>query len=392
MMRRETALFGALLLASACAGELPRAENGAPIASLVVRAVEWNVNKVPLTAVRGVADDGPVVVVLSDHAASVFLAGALVATDVAHEGWTSAGVLPGADGTPRWILGVDGKGRVEYLRNGAAFEDVSPRYGLDGVPVRALAALGGKSVVLQLDRELAVADGRHVTRFKAGPFAQVVAGAGLAVGVNAGGLQVFRTNDRSVSSYPLPQVTSAAVGPDGRVYAATTTGIYANDAAAGLSLVFRDPAAGIHGLVASGNRVWFADGRELGVVDGDRVALTHGAHLGSDARLAPSASGDVWVIDDVGVTRYQPSVATPSEQARWSTIIAPAFARSCAACHLPGGRAGLDLSVPAAWETNRAAILQRVVVAKTMPPDGRPMLESDRAAVKAWGDTGAGSH
>jgi mono/diheme cytochrome c family protein len=63
------------------------------------------------------------------------------------------------------------------------------------------------------------------------------------------------------------------------------------------------------------------------------------------------------------------------------------FARSCARCHSPGGEAGVDLSTSAAWDAHKAAILKRVVVARSMPPDGAPgMPEADRAAVKRWAE------
>jgi len=377
-----------VILLSACAAELPRAENGAPIAPFAVRAVDWNVTHVPLSAVPGVADDGGIVVVLTEEGAKIFSSGAEIATDTKETRWIGAGVLPGPDGSPRWIVAVSADGEVSYLRNLTTFEDVSPRFGFEGFPVLGVASLGGRSAAFQLHDELAIADGRRVTRYKTAPFAQVTGGAGIVVGVTNDGLQVFRVSERSGATYALPHVTTAAVGPDGRIYAATANALYATDATGSLALVYRDAAARIHGLVTSGPRVWFADGGELGVLEGDRVSLTHGAGVGSDARLLASASGDVWAVTGATLARYQAALASPTEQTRWATTVAPVFARSCASCHLPNGRAGLDLSTPAAWEAHRGAIVQRVVVSKTMPPPESPLLDSDRAAVKTWSDTG----
>jgi len=354
-----------------------------------VRRLEWNVNHVPLSNVRAVADDGGVVAVLTGSGASVFSAGALAATDTKGEGWTSASVIPGADGSPRWIVGVDALGKVEYLRNLSEFEDVSPRYGLEGARVRSVVALGGASVAFVLDHELAIADGKRVTHYPTAPLSQVAGGGGALVGVTTDAVHVFRTTEKTGVSFPLPGVLAAAVGAEGKVYAATRAALYASDGFGGLSLVYH-AAQGIHGLVVSGTRVWFADGTELGVLDGGSVAETQGAHVGKDARLASSLSGDVWVLDGGGVLRYQAAIATASEQAEWAASIAPVFARACASCHLPEGRAGFDLSTPVAWSTHRGDIVQRVLVSKTMPPYGSPLSEADRATLKAWTDARGG--
>ena len=388
--RMSRALVGAAsLVAVGCAVQPPHTANGAPVAPLVVHRVEWNVNHVPVANVRAVADDGGVVAVLTDRGASVFSAGALAATDTKAEGWTSASVIPGADGAPRWIVGVDSVGRVDYLRNLTEFETVSPRYGLEGARVRSVVALGGASVAFVLDRELAIADGKRVTHYATAPLSQVAGGGGTLVGVATDAVQVFRTTEKTGVSFPLPGVLAAAVGADGKVYAATSAALYASDGFGGLSLVYR-AATGIHGLVVSGTRVWFADGTELGVLDGGSVAETKGAHVAKEARLASSLSGDVWVLEGGGAERYQAAIASVSEQAEWAASIAPVFARACSSCHLPDGRAGVDLSTPVAWSTRRGEITQRVLVSKTMPPYGAPFSEADRAVVKAWADAHGG--
>ena len=66
--------------------------------------------------------------------------------------------------------------------------------------------------------------------------------------------------------------------------------------------------------------------------------------------------------------------------------MAPVFARSCAACHQPNGASGTDLSTEAAWEGKRPLIRGRVVLGRTMPPQGHPLSDSDRAAILHWVD------
>jgi mono/diheme cytochrome c family protein len=193
---------------------------------------------------------------------------------------------------------------------------------------------------------------------------------------------LFDPSTLAVRSFPLAGVTATAIGPDGRLYASTARAIYAARPAGDLGLVYDAGASSIHGLVAAGNHVWFADGTELGLVrDGD-VAETNGARIAIDATLAGSPSGDVWVLSAGGVQRFA-DAASPTMDA-WPTTLAAVFARSCSSCHAPDGVAGVDLSTAAAWDGERAAIRDRVVVSKTMPPEGHPLSDADRAAIEAW--------
>jgi hypothetical protein len=130
--------------------------------------------------------------------------------------------------------------------------------------------------------------------------------------------------------------------------------------------------------------VWLADGAELAVVEGDRVAETSGARIPADARLAPSATGDVWVLGGDGLRRYARVEPEPSLAVSWSSSLAPIFARSCASCHLPGGISGTDLSTAEAWESEKQTIAERVVARRSMPPEGHPLSDADRAAIAAW--------
>jgi hypothetical protein len=238
-------------------------------------------------------------------------------------------------------------------------------------------------VAFQLDQGLAVADGTTVARYSSPPYLMLAGGGGAIAGTLADRIEVLRPSEKSSTSYLLSGVLATAVGSDGTLYAATRDGLYATDAVRSLSRVFRDPRGRIHGLVVSGSRVWLADGDALGVIDGGRVMLAETSHLSDDARLASSPSGDVWVLDRGALRRYQPTLPLTTDAASMPAV----FARSCARCHSPGGEAGVDLSTSAAWDAHKAAIVRRVVLARSMPPYGAPgMPEADREAVRRWAE------
>jgi len=362
------------------------------VSPLAVRAVAWNPSNAALGKVRAVADAGGVVAVFSDHGATVFSAGSPVATDASVTDWTGAGTIAGADGTTSWILGVRGNGRLYHLRGLSVFEDVTDRYGLGGSRVMGAAALGVGGVAFLLGGAIAIADGAHVTRY-ASPvagvtFEELAGGAGFGAAVAHDGVHVFDVAHGTLDDYPLPGVTHAALGPDGRLYATTSRAVYAGDRTGRLALVYDAARDSIHGLTASASRVWFADGDELGVVSGDSVAETTGAKIGREAGLSPSASGDVWVLSGGALGRFTPTGgAQPADgvaAATWASTVAPIFARSCSACHLPDGISGTDLSDARAWEGERAHIRERVVEKRSMPPQGHPLSDADRDAIRKW--------
>jgi hypothetical protein len=278
-----------------------------------------------------------------------------------------------------------------HLRGLSAFEDVTDRYGLAGEAVRGAAPLGRGCVGFLLGREIAIADGARVTRYASSidgvTFDDLVGGAGFGAAVAPEGVHVFDLARGSVVEYPLPGVTHAAVGANGRLFATTLRAVYAADALGRLALVYDASAETIHGLVVSGSEVWFADGDELGVVEGDHVGETSGARIGRDAKLSSSASGDVWVLSGGALARFARSAradSAPSTLETWSSAIAPIFVRSCSACHQPDGESGTDLSTAAAWERERANIRERVVERGSMPPQGHPLSEGDREAIRKW--------
>jgi len=372
-----------LSLLTGC-GPAPHTRAAGALTPLSVRPVNWNPGGVKVGAVRAVADAGNVVAVFGDSTATVLSSGAAVATETGVTGWISAETITGADGSARWIVGVDGQGHLYYLRGLSSFDDVSARYGLDGRKVRGATMLDASHVGFLLDQEIAVADGHRVTRYATGPLLALAGGGGHGAGLAKDIIVSFDAASLASRSFPLPDVTRVAVGVDGRLYATTPRAVYASGADGKLALVYASDADTVHGLAASGAHVWFADGRELGVVDGDHVAETTGAGLAADAVLSPSASGDVWVLAGGQLQRFARVDAEPALAATWNGTLSPIFARVCSSCHQPNGSSGTDLSTAEAWESEKQAIRDRVVVTKTMPPEGHVLSDADRKAIAAW--------
>jgi hypothetical protein len=378
-----------LSLLTGC-GPAPHTRAAGALTPLSVRRVDWNPGGVKVGAVQAVADAGNVVAVFGDIGATVLSSGAAVTTDARVTGWASAETIAGADGSGRWIVGVGGQGHLYYLRGLSAFDDVSARYGLDGRKVRGATMIDASHVGFLLDQEVAVADGHRVTRYTTGPLLALAGGGGRAAGLAKDSIVSFDAASLTARSFPLPDVTRVVVGADGRLYATTPRAVYASGVDGKLALVYAADADTVHGLAASGAHVWFADGRELGVVDGDHVAETTGAGLSPDAVLEPSGSGDVWVLAGGQLQRFARVDPEPALAAMWNGTLSPIFARVCASCHQPNGTSGTDLSTAEGWESEKQQIRDRVVVTRTMPPEGHPLGDDDRKAIASWVNGGSG--
>jgi hypothetical protein len=366
-------------------GAAPHTRAAGAVTPLSVRAVPWNPSQAQVGRVSAVADSGSIVAVFGDSGATVLGSGAVVAVDPSVKEWAGASTIVGADGSSRWIVGIDRRGRLHYLRGSSAFDDVSARYGLDGRAFRGASMLDAGRVAFLVDGGIAVADGRSVARYDAlPPLLDIAGGGGHGAAIGAGLLVAFDPTLQATRRYAIPGVAAVAVGGDGRIYAATRRALYAAKPDGELALVYDADGDTLHGLAASGAHVWFADGPELGVVEDDHVAETSGAHVPVDARLSPSSTGDVWVLSNGKLDRYARAEAEPALATAWTTTLAPIFARVCSACHQPNGSSGTDLSTAQAWESERAAIRERVVLGRTMPPQGHPLSDADREAIRAW--------
>ncbi len=388
-LSRAAAVTLAAALGTACAPGLHTREAGA-VGPLEVHAVDWNPAKTAVAGPRAVADTGELVAVFADDGSWVFRGGALAGHVTGATGWRDAATIVAADGSPRWIVGVDGKGRLLRLRGASSFEDVSARYGLPPGSVRGATMLDEARVGFLLDGRLAVADGEHVTRY--GIDLRALSGnGGQGAAVAKDGVVSVRASDASVVHFALPDAQATAVTRDGHVYAETSRALYAVGDDGALALLYVAPGAQLHGLAAAGDRVWFGDGDELGMARGHVVNETHGAHIAADGKLFASPGGDVWVVGGGHIEKYSspeepghPGVPGDITDPAWTATLEPIFARNCAACHQPGGTSGVDLSSLAAFRARKSDILEQVVTTRAMPPGGRGMSEADRESIHRW--------
>lgn len=355
-----------------------------PPGPLSVQEVVWNPLRTDLGAIQAVADYPNGEVLFTDRGATVMVGGAVASrANAAMQQWSSAAVLPAGDRSGgQWLVGVDGNGRVQRLRGLTAFETISDRYGLAGVRVNALGMLSATSVAFATEGGLSIADGMTVTRYTDPTFATVLAaGSARVAGASADVVRLFDPMGGRLLAFGLGGVTALAIDARGRLVASTATELYLQDDHGDLRLRY---AGAMHGLVRSGERVWFAAGTELGALDGDMVRRSNGAGIAATARLQPSATGDVWVLAGASVRRFGPARMVDPDEASFERAVRPVFIRTCAQCHLPGGSAHIDLSTYAAWDDRRPLIRSRVLMQRNMPPAGVTFTTADRAAVTAW--------
>jgi Cytochrome C oxidase, cbb3-type, subunit III len=406
-MKRASSFLGLaapalLAFASGCGGAGPYSRDGG-VQRLATRAVDWNPTHADVGRVAAVADRGTDVVVFADGAATVMESGAVSLVDRSVPKWTSAATIPAADGGVPWIVGLDDHGHVHRLRARTGFEDVSGRWGLENAHVLGAVGLGDRGAAFLFDGGMAVASGNgKVVRLGGVPISMVAGGGGAFAGVSSGDVVRVDPSSFATKSFALGGAIATAVDEAGHLYAATPDAVYAENDKGELALRFKATLGAIHGLVASKGRVWFAEGPELGAIEGATVVATTGAKLPPGGRLFASTTGDVWIVDGGVLTRFArdagvagpgpspgttapgtpPSTLSPDDS--WRAQIQPVFARACASCHLPNGPAGIDLSTSAAWIKRKADVKERVLDTKDMPPKGHPLGEADMAAIRAW--------
>jgi hypothetical protein len=370
-----------------CASTAPYTRDHGQIGPLAVRAVNWNPTHVPIDSAVGVVDDGNQVIILSPDNTTLLRSGALVAS-TGERSFTTAAAIPAADGNGQWLVGVDKSAQLYRLRAGRDFERVSDRYGFGQHPISAVCALSGRGVAFLVDgQELALADGHQVTHYAVGPVQSLACGTARVALVSADSVRTFDSVTHKLRKFPIASV-GAGFDSQGRLVIGTSSALYVEDKSGNLALRYYSKEGPIRSLATTAARVWFSAGNELGVLENDSVLLTRSAQLRSEkTRLFGSATGDVWLLSDGQLQRYgrDDSALQPAE--RWTQLIAPVFARSCTACHQPGGRSGIDLSTAAAWAGKRNLIRERVIDKRTMPPEGFSLSDSDRAAILNWLDS-----
>ncbi len=390
-----------LLLLFIVACGLPEgAQSPASARALTVREVTWNPTHAPTGVIVDVADVGSDVVLFGEGTATILEDGNVVAVDRSVTKWQSSATIPAPDGTGSWIVGVDGDGVLRRLRARKAFEKVSERYGLGGARVRRVAALGGPYVAFLLDAGMAVADGSAVSRYPTTSSPAVAGGGFHGALYGADEVRVFDAVKGASKRFAVDGARWVAVDADGHVVVASSSAIWVEGKDGALELRYRANGDTLHGLAFARDRVWFADGAELGTLEASGVALTHGLALAPTARLTASPTGDVWALAAGNARRFAASsggettltAAGPSGGApapSWQEAIAPVFARACASCHGSSASSGIALGDRTAWQTRKDLIRQRVLVERSMPPAGASITDADRAAIARWLDTGA---
>lgn len=411
------------LALGALAGCAPRADyapGGKDVARFTVTPRPWRAETGPSGKATAVVEDGATVVVFGEAGVALYAEGPTPVGEAHDAPFRAAGTLAGADGSGAWPVGVDARGRFFRARAKGRLEPIGDRYAVGRDRVIAVAAIDDGRVALglaPLDADakgpiadgtpiglVAIADGARVRFFDYGALDAIAGGGGkLAVLPRKGGsddappirvIDLAHEASGPDATYAVPGARAIAVDARGRLAVATADAVLSDDGLGRLRLRFVARDHAVSALVASGETIWFRDGRQLGRViwtdETARVELTDDAPVSDDARLFSSASGDVWTVEASGVRRFGTAagaVTATSEpvdpDARWARTIAPIYAERCAKCHARGGSAGIDLSTADAWSARAGAIRTRVLERGDMPPNGA-LSTVERAAIDGW--------
>jgi mono/diheme cytochrome c family protein len=269
--------------------------------------------------------------------------------------------------------------------------DVSDRYGVGADQVMSSAATGGL-VTFVLQNGFAVADGKTVTRYQVPTPRSVATGKDVVAVADGSAVRIF--DHGKETDIALPDAQLVAYDDAGHLLAATSHVLY--DLSSGVAERLYDVAPRtIHQLAAAGPAVWLAIDTQLARFAQFQLALGTGVTLAPDARLVPSASGDVWVMSAGQLQRYRVAAAVDDgDEATWTATVEPVYAAVCSTCHSPTGSgkssSNIDLSTYEAWKERRARVHMRVVdqvgTPSAMPPPGASvsLTDAQRAAIAAW--------
>ena len=361
-----------------------------PPVPLALTTVAWNPSSVDVGTVQAVAESDKSVFVFGSKGVQALTSGAVVSSDDAVTDWRSAVAAPSADGLSTWIVGVDSHGHVLRVPVNGAPDDVSARYGLATDDVQSVVAASSR-VAFLVNGGLAMTDGAHVARYKTP--ARAIAAKGDLVALADGAAVRLFTGDKQ-SEVALAGVELVAFDGAGVLMAATAHALYRVNGGS-VAKVYDAGVRTIHGLVGAGSNVWFIVDGDLGRWHEGQVALATGGALAPDARLAGSASGDVWVVSNGQLLRLASGAGAMSpDEATWTSTVEPVHAAVCSKCHSPSGSgldsSRIDLSTYSAWSARKPSIYRRVVTnaatpAQMPPPSsGLALTDAQRTAVEAW--------
>jgi mono/diheme cytochrome c family protein len=355
-----------------------------PAPPVVVGTIPWNVAGASVGMVAALAEQRETLYLFGSRGMQVLAGGVVTATDARVTMWRMAAVIPAGDGTAGdWVVGVDTTGRVWRLRNQESLEEVTGRYALMMRDAQSVARLSMNRVAFGLRNGFAIADGMQVRIWMDPSFANLVGSGARVAASNAMGVRVFDLTSGRFIDYTLSGVTGVAFDAMGRLVVTTANTLYTENNQG--ELVFRRRSAGsLRGVVQSGLRTWLVAGSTLALWDGTDIRLSTDVRVAPSARLLPSPSGDVWVLDGGDLSRF--SIVESPDLQRWIETVRPVFARRCTPCHLPGGTGNRDLSTYVGWVEARADIRARVLVDMDMPPPPGMLTSEERAALARWLD------
>lgn len=380
-----TNLALALMLAAGC-GDAPPPDTLLPVGAIELAGLEWTSVPVKLGRVAAVAESGDELALYTDTGVFVFSSGSSLGSDNSIHTWRGAADVPALGFSDRWLLAVDGEGRLHRLRNHTALEEVTALYGLGAKRAQAVAPLGDAHVAFSLDGNLAVADGQNLVEYSL-PLRELSGGNGRVATLGDEEVQLFDVKLGTLSHLPSPGVKKTAFTTDGTLWATTETSLLREHEGALQTVFTADEGESITDIAASKNSVWLALTNTLAVVRGEQVLRGSGVTPKPGTRLHASPTGDVWAAADEELAYVGDPAGAGADAVIFRKQLLPIFERLCQACHLPSGSAHIDLSSYSAWASRREAVKKRVVdrMPTPMPPNGSGMLTAEELeAVRTW--------
>lgn len=360
-----------------------------PPEPVTVQPLNWNAAMAELGTIAAVVESGDDVVVFGERGMQWLSGGAVLARDMRAMMWRDAASVPAGDGSMgRWVVAVDGMGRVWRVRDRMSLEDVTGRYGLGDLAVRTVAALDDARTVFGTDTGFAIADGSRVLRWNDPAFAAVVAGGGRVAARTMAGVRAFDVTAQRFVDYAVPGASAAAVDADGRLVVGTSSGgLWRAGTDGALSVAAPTTTGPVRSVARAGSNLWVIAGSALGVFDAAQgVRLATGVTLPEGSRLVGSPNGSVWVLGEGRLSRYALMVDPRVHQ--WEQEVRPIFARRCTPCHLPGGTANIPLTRYLNWVEEQDALRRAVVNDRRMPPPPAELTEAERATIARWLNAG----
>ena len=329
-----------------------------------------------------VVEQGDALYVLSGKVAMIVRGGIVATRAEFPRPWIGGASIAAPDGDGRWVIAIDDEGVPWHLTLSGEREAVADRLGLGDAKLVQLAATG-TTFAADLGEAIAyTTDGVHLSRVSVGPTRTLAVARGELARVGKGGkLERWDLAHGTRTTFAISPTHVAFLDADGdhpRLIAADGDRLWIER---GGKLVPQHLPRLAMELAAHGKRAWIAAGGELYVLDGEHVQPTR-TNDHHTVLLAAATAGDAWLATERGLVRYSRD-ATDADPL-WQAQVAPVFQRVCSHCHLPGGEAGIDLSTPGSWASDRDEIKRRVLVTRTMPPAGTDLSDADRAALEHY--------